>query len=566
MPITFKNWASSLFFPTLILILCLPPEIYPSVRLISFLVAGLSLFGLLVTGTQRDKKDRLLPFIGLSFAAVAISTFGTVSPGRTLDGLGLWIFFIFIYLCARQGLPAKGFDLSLLILVTFHVSWALLQKLVLFRLHLDRLSEYALSDPVVAAIRLESGRVFSTFMLPSHLGLFLGMAVIFLMSIARKRKGPIRLWALILVPFALLVLGLTLSYASIAALSVGLVFLILLDPAGGAARKKVLRLSAFLGVVFIIILIIWLSRTSPLLKPGEHSSSLLMRANNMKRASEMITDRPVVGFGYRTFGIVYPAYMEKGDNPTEYAHNSFLQMGAETGIFGLAALIFLALVGLVIAHSRWSRGKENSSSYRCVFFALTVFWTHNLFDFGLYLPSLSGFAFFLMGSLHAKEPIALDRTRRISRGLILVSILFFILGAWITGRVSLARIAHEQALQSFHDNDRGSAITHASRAVDYWPYEGRYQSERAAFYLHQSTPSDLDRARAGFEEAVRFAPTFASARYGLGMTLLSQGKVFAAYHELSMARDLYPIQTTYQDAVTAIEEKLPVIEAGEDER
>ena len=55
----------------------------------------------------------------------------------------------------------------------------------------------------------------------------------------------------------------------------------------------------------------------------------------------MIQDSPLLGHGINTFMMIFEAYRgDPGNNPT-YAHNSYLQLAAETGVVGLIAFLWI---------------------------------------------------------------------------------------------------------------------------------------------------------------------------------------------------------------------------------
>ena len=116
-----------------------------------------------------------------------------------------------------------------------------------------------------------------------------------------------------------------------------------------------------------------------------------------KGAWVMIKENPFLGKGLGTFMPYFPKYAPGLGN--KYAHNCFLQIWAETGIFSL--LSFLIFLGLLIYNGiKLCLGK-------CDFLILGIlcalfgFIVHSFFDNQLYSPQLSALFWLLLGILSA---------------------------------------------------------------------------------------------------------------------------------------------------------------------
>lgn len=77
-------------------------------------------------------------------------------------------------------------------------------------------------------------------------------------------------------------------------------------------------------------------------------------------ALRMMKDRPILGQGVNTFMANYLRYWVGGQQQPRYAHNCYLQMGAEAGVVGLGAFLWLCwcLVGLWRRAMRWMLSKD----------------------------------------------------------------------------------------------------------------------------------------------------------------------------------------------------------------
>jgi len=117
----------------------------------------------------------------------------------------------------------------------------------------------------------------------------------------------------------------------------------------------------------------------------------------------MIQDKPLFGHGINTFMRLFETYRrDYGSNPT-YAHNCYLQLTVELGLFGLATFlwIFISLFRIV-AEKKMIFSKENSDLmvlFVGLFCGILAFLVHSLFDTNFYSLQLSVFLWFTIGLL-----------------------------------------------------------------------------------------------------------------------------------------------------------------------
>lgn len=117
-------------------------------------------------------------------------------------------------------------------------------------------------------------------------------------------------------------------------------------------RHRLLAICAapFLAIGFWIVMPqSWVERIETLKNPTEDDSAQA-RLDAWQTALRMSADKPWVGVGYRNFQIVYNDYSLERDARDRVAHNSYLQLMAESGRPTLA--VFLLLLVMTIANSR----------------------------------------------------------------------------------------------------------------------------------------------------------------------------------------------------------------------
>lgn len=125
-------------------------------------------------------------------------------------------------------------------------------------------------------------------------------------------------------------------------------------------------------------------------KPGGDMSRIALWTG----AFSMFSSSPIIGTGIGLFMDRLPEY---SDHVGQYAHNSYLQILAETGLLGLGS--FLWFLWALISAS-WVKLKETKDPILTgVLLAAAVFLIHSFFDTHFYSLRLSMFFWMLAGML-----------------------------------------------------------------------------------------------------------------------------------------------------------------------
>jgi O-antigen ligase len=113
------------------------------------------------------------------------------------------------------------------------------------------------------------------------------------------------------------------------------------------------------------------------------------RLAHWQAAAHMWRDNLWLGVGFGNYAVVYPAYaIGRWTDPLGHAHNYLLNLGAETGLFGITAyLIFWILAFGVL----WRAVQQSDGFYRAVAVGgigiMVHLHIHNLFD-NLYVQGM----------------------------------------------------------------------------------------------------------------------------------------------------------------------------------
>ena len=166
--------------------------------------------------------------------------------------------------------------------------------------------------------------------------------------------------------------------------------------AGGAVLLVALLLVSWLGIGQIL---------------ERLSSVQLLEVSSGKRASmrrdtwRIFLDHPFVGTGLGTLQLVYPPYESLYDGKiVNHTHNDYLEVLAETGLFG--GICCAWFLGVLMVQSLERLRQFNNSFSGALqlsgFVACSGFLVHSFVDFNLHIPA-NALLFFLMAHLATAE-------------------------------------------------------------------------------------------------------------------------------------------------------------------
>jgi len=245
-----------------------------------------------------------------------------------------------------------------------------------------------------------SWRAFGPFYNPNLLAAALLMGIPLWIALVRLARLPaLRLLCGLALLLCWLCLFVTGSKGGLLALMGGLLVGAVLapDPAKGALGRR-----ALIGVILVV-----LAAAAALLLPpirlrlaaafGPQSNSMMFRYYTWLGTWHMVLARPALGFGPGTFAAAYPRFAIVGH--TMLAHETYLQVAAETGILG--GLCLLAALGAQLV-SGFQAARRLSGEYRTLSAAATAgmvgFCLHNAVDYGWHVTAI-GMAFWGLAGL-----------------------------------------------------------------------------------------------------------------------------------------------------------------------
>lgn len=328
--------------------------------------------------SNRPYNNSLYPGLPLItfILALAVSIIFSINKFNSLLNLDNYLIYLFSFVAAASLSPSDKVRLvKTILLACFIVSLlALYQYFFGFTNLLNYIAKNDISDPF-AMDYISRRRVFSPFVTPNALGGYLAM--LFPLVLINKN----RIWFIVPVSLALALTG---SLGAILSLFIGLVIYFSLN--GKVKKKAALPLAGIaivIGLLFIVRSITLRQHTAP-------GFSALMRLDYWRETLAIIGNSPLTGLGIGNFNL----------HPSRYAHNSYLQIWAETGILGISAYLWLVFRALKSGFSKLKINEDNNLSAALITTA-AIFLIHNLIDFTFFLPEVSTIWWFILGLIIA---------------------------------------------------------------------------------------------------------------------------------------------------------------------
>ena len=319
---------------------------------------------------------------------------------------------------------------------------------------------------------IKQKRVVSWFSSPNLLGgyliAFFPLACVYLLkSVSEKsKKGIVGFSFLCLILFLSVLL--TKALSAFLSLILSMIFLFTLLSWGKKTKGMNKNAGIILVLFFVCLVGLFLKRSESFVDLKNPQNSFLQRTYYWQSALEIISEHSITGIGAGNFKIVYPRFKNTNANETIYAHNSFLQIWAESGFPALA--FFLLFVFIVFNRALKTRPKPIDAGIIAGCFAVLL---HNLTDYTLFV-SQSGhmwwilFGCVLSGSEHDLKIIEEGSYRR-SSSLKWCYIVFSLLLLFNAFSFFMSERSIKKSVNFFKNDDFDNSITSARVALRYKP-------------------------------------------------------------------------------------------------
>lgn len=297
-------------------------------------------------------------------------------------------------------------------------------------------------------------------------------------------------------------------------------------------RKQIGIVALLIGVFFIAYLFQRAYLGSKIESTHEvaHDYSFSFKQNIFQRsvyfqqALEGIRERPLMGYGVGNYDYVSMLFAKNENQISGTSHNIFLDIGAESGIFAMLALIFLIGHTLFSIRNNYHNYDHSQKGQALLFIGLTVLFQLNFYHEISYLMAIY---FILMGLLIKDHQLLISLRLPVIAGgcLFIISLLLF-------------------ASQYFAITDRHR------QALTLTPFSERGLKRELFNAVQSRNPQAIRRA---VDEIERWYPRVPELHSYISDRLIDYGDADGALYYVKKARKFSPKEPTYHEQICIIE-------------
>ena len=494
------------------------------------------------------------------FLLITVSSLKSVGSTLSLDFIYQFMSYVLLFFLVVNNLRTREAKRAVIFALLLSTAIVALYGIYQYYLGLEKTREvvqkyYSNEYPPEFMARLATNKTFSTFVFPPALAgfLLLVMPVSISMCLTSKKWWRVLLW---LIP-CLILFCMVLTFSKGGWLSCFLSMLVFVSVwliVIKGIKKNVVAVGAAILILMFILLIV-LGYLPKATFPG-FIDSLGVRLGYWKSIPSMVTDFFLLGSGAGTFGVIYPGYRILLGRETQMAHNNYLQVLVETGVFGLVAFLWIWIgflrrgFRLIVTETE----KENRILILGCVIGIIGFLIHSFVDFGLYVPGITMTVFLFLGLVEAREgpPPARFSAKKGMKLLLTVIVLGVTLYmVWSVRKPMLGERCFARSLDSAKKGEIDKSISLLKEAIKYRPRHARYYFQLGALYEGKKGQIWLDRAIGSYEMAVKYNPYMPSYHSKLSFVywFKSQGKnkklMDKAIVQMEDAVSCYPVMPKY---------------------
>ncbi|HEY3281358.1 MAG TPA: O-antigen ligase family protein, partial [Armatimonadota bacterium] len=287
---------------------------------------------------------------------------------------------------------------------------------------------------------------------------------------------------------------------------------------------------------------------------GEQASSMAFRRLTWRGTLDQALAHPLLGTGYGTFEISYPQYARAGY--TKLAHNSYLQLAAETGFPGMLLMLAAIGAGLWACLSpnvlrKWGWPVAGLAG------GITAFALHNCFESTLYVPPCAWTFLALLGASTQPMPAGTGARAKemLWSGLALAGAVLALLGA--PAGVGQSSAAEAQTLRE--RGDLNGSLVSLDEALRWDPRNPKWRIQRAETLL---LTGRKDAGLTQFAQLAESEPHRAQVYHRWGLALQALGDPRRARDRYHQAVALEPNRTESLLKLAQVDELLGDVPAA----
>ena len=267
---------------------------------------------------------------------------------------------------------------------------------------------------------------------------------------------------------------------------------------------------------------------------------------------EVIREHPFRGTGFGAYRFASMKFVRDVQGETAFAHNAYAQVWAETGLAGLAAVLWLAVLLFVMARRILSRVKDGTDKimFLAVLVGLAAFFVDNINSFTLLKPNVAFFFWVWLAifcSYGADRADILPSRDKFRRGMMLFLAGVAVAGLFVSARslMSLANLRTGQEAAQAGVFELARQSFQRAHALD--PFDGRILTAEGDLYFRAfrstSQVAWRDEAQRVFLQATACAPNYHYNYLALASIYGSQGNRVAMDAVIAKARAVSPYET-----------------------
>ncbi len=452
----------------------------------------------------------------------------SVSPVKILFAKQsvFWFFLISLFLILRKFsleriLPPIIGGVSFIIFF-----YGIIQKYVLFPYYLTKVTPEDNFYSQALITRIQSGRIFSLFTLPTLYAIICSVLLIFifhyLLTPGKKRTKIFWIFLLLAGVFNLV---LTQSFGGVLCFSAGILVYSLM--AGILKFRYLAPVLMVLSLFFFITIALRFSEAREL-------EPIKLRLTNWSQAFRMIGSSPFWGVGLGNYEARVSSFTLSPDAKSIYAHNFFLQFTAETGFFiPLFLLLLLAISWKKLKPGRYKEKKPYIT-------ILLVILLYNIIDIGLYFFTVGIAVTVALSQVYPQK----QETRMAKWSLkpAMNTIAFVLLGLLLLVE-SLSENYRKTAdfLEAQKDYENAQHYYEKSFQINPYNYNAlvKYAEIRFRFNFPGEAEKYLDRA-------LKLYPDFAAAHYLKSQLELKKEHLLHSFYHAAAAYNKYKPNDRYR--------------------
>ena len=244
----------------------------------------------------------------------------------------------------------------------------------------------------------------------------------------------------------------------------------------------------------------------------DFSGSIAPRIIYYKNAFVLMTQKPLLGQGFGTFGLASKPMITSLDGISDHLHNTYLQWWVEAGLLGFLGIIFFLYVFLRKGYAflRKSVIQQEDWIAFSLLWGLLAFFIDNFLSYSFIQPNVSFYAWVMLAlflaMIHGKEEFVGNKGRFIS-AIICLNCLF---AFYLTLRMCLAFTVCHQGFASFLEGDLKGANEALAKSSRLDPWSMKYPQIAGNMALQTYGVAErgdyLKAAEANYLEALRREP------------------------------------------------------------